>query len=166
MKKKYIEQGYISGTHGVRGEIKMQVWCDGISGFLKIKTLYLDENGVKSYKVSSSRGSKSAAVVKLEGVDTVEDAAKLKGKTVYVDRNELDIPENRILVCDLIGLPVKDADSGKVYGTLSSVEEYPASDIYMVQTESSVVQVPDVPQFIKRLTDEAIYITPVKGMFE
>ena len=166
MKKKYIEQGYISGTHGVRGEIKMQVWCDDISDFLKIKTLYFDEKGEKPYKITSSHGSKTAAVVKLGGIDTVEDAAKLKGRIVYVDRNELDIPEDRILVCDLIGLPVKDADSGKVYGTLSSVEEYPASDIYMVQTESGVVQVPDVPQFIKRLTDEAIYITPVKGMFE
>ena len=166
MKKKYIEQGYISGTHGVRGEIKMQVWCDDISDFLKIKTLYFDENGEKSYKITSSHGSKTAAVVKLGGVDTVEDAAKLKGKTVFVDREELHIPDDRILICDLIGLPVIDAENGKIYGELSSVEEYPASDIYMVKTEGGVVQVPDVPQFIKRLTDEAIYITPVKGMFE
>lgn len=166
MKKKYIEQGYISGTHGVRGEVKMQVWCDDISGFLKIKTLYFDENGVRSYKIASAHGSKSAAVVKLDGVDTVEDAARLKGSTVYVDRNELKIPDDRILICDLIGLPVIDAENGTVYGTLSSVEEYPASDIYMVKTEKGTVQVPDVPQFIKKLTEEAVYITPVQGMFE
>ena len=129
MKKKYIEQGYVSGTHGVRGEVKMVVWCDDISDFTRIKTLYADENGTKSYGVQSSRGSKNAAVVKLDGVDTVEDAARLKGTVFYVDRADLRIPEGRILISDLIGLPVIDADDGSQYGVLESVEEYPASDI-------------------------------------
>lgn len=166
MKKKYIEQGYVSGTHGVRGEVKMVVWCDDISGFTRIKTLYSDENGEKKYTVTSSRGSKSSAVVKLDGIDTVEDAARLKGTTFYVDRADLDIPEDRILISDLIGLPVLDADDGTRYGILESVEEYPASDIYMVRTESGIAQVPDVPQFVKKLTEDAIYIKPIEGMFE
>ena len=166
MKQKFIEQGYISATHGVHGEVKLVVWCNDINGFFKLKKLYLDAYGNKTLQIRSSHGSKNGAVVKFDGVDTVEAAAVLKGKTVYVDRDDLDLPENKILVCDLIGLPVVDADSGKVYGTLSSVEEYPASDIYMVKTESGTVQVPDVPQFIKKLTEEAIYITPIQGMFE
>ncbi|MBQ7700268.1 MAG: 16S rRNA processing protein RimM [Clostridia bacterium] len=166
MKQKYIEQGYISGTHGVRGEVKLVVWCDDTEDFFKLKSLYLDGEGKKKLEILSSHGSKNGAVVKFAGVDTVEDAARLKGITVYVDRADLHIPEDRILICDLIGLPVVDADSGKIYGTLGSVEEYPASDIYMVKTENGTVQVPDVPQFIKKLTDEAIYITPIKGMFE
>ena len=166
MKQKFIEQGYISATHGVRGEVKLVVWCSDINGFFKLKKLYLDANGNKKLEIVSSHGSKNGAVVKFAGVDTVEAAAALKGKTVYVDRDDLDLPEGKILICDLIGLPVIDADSGRIYGTLSSVEEYPASDIYMVKTEKGVVQVPDVPQFIKKLTDEAIYIMPIQGMFE
>ncbi len=166
MKKRFIEQGYISATHGVRGEVKLVVWCDDMNGFFKLKSLYLDGEGKKKFDILSSHGNKNGAVVKFAGIDSVEDAARLKGSTVYVDRADLRIPEDRILICDLIGLPVIDADNGTVYGTLGSVEEYPASDIYMVNTENGVVQVPDVPQFIKKLTDEAIYITPIKGMFE
>lgn len=166
MKSRFIEQGYISGAHGVKGEVKMKVWCDDISGFLKLKKLYGDKDGKKVFDVVSSHGSKDAAVVKINGVDTVEDAAKLKGATVYVDRADLNIPDGRMLICDIIGLPVIDADSGKVYGEVSSVEEYPASDIYFVKTDKGEVQVPDVPQFIKKLTDEAVYINPIKGMFE
>ena len=166
MKQKFIEQGYISATHGVRGEVKLVVWCDDMADFFRLKKLYLDSEGNKKYDIQSSHGSKNGAVVKFAGVDTVEDAARLKGGTVYVDRDDLDIPDDRILICDLIGLPAIDADSGKIYGTLLSVEEYPASDIYMVKTETGVVQVPDVPQFIKKLTDTAIYITPIQGMFE
>ena len=166
MKQKFIEQGYISATHGVRGEVKLIVWCDDMNGFFKLKSLYLDGEGKKKFDILSSHGNKNGAVVKFAGIDSVEDAARLKGSTVYVDRADLHIPEDRILICDLIGLPVIDADNGTVYGTLGSVEEYPASDIYMVNTENGVVQVPDVPQFIKKLTDEAIYITPIKGMFE
>ena len=166
LKKKYIAQGYVSGTHGVRGEVKMVVWCDDISAFTRIKTLYADENGTKKYVVQASRGSKNAAVVKLEGTDTAEDAAKLKGTTFYVDRDELCRPADRILICDLIGLPVLDADDGRRYGVLESVEEFPSSDIYFVKTENGTVQVPDVPQFIKKLTEDAIYIKPIEGMFE
>lgn len=166
MKSRFIEQGYISGTHGVRGEVKMNVWCSDTADFLKIKKLYGDGEGKRVFNIVSSHGSKTAAVVKIEGVDTVEDAAKLKGTTVYVDRGDLKIPEDRILICDIIGLPVIDADNGKIYGQVSSVEEYPASDIYFVKTEKGTVQVPDVPQFIKKLTEDAVYITPIKGMFE
>ena len=166
MKQKFIEQGYISATHGVRGEVKLVVWCDDINEFFKLKSLYLDSEGKKRFEIRSSHGGKNGAVVKFAGVDTVEDAARLKGGTVYVDRADLHIPDDRILICDLIGLSVIDADNGTVYGTLSSIEEYPASDIYMVKTEKGIVQVPDVPQFIKKLTDEAIYITPIQGMFE
>ena len=166
LKQKYIEQGYISATHGVRGEVKLVVWCDDMSGFFKLKKLYLDVEGNRKYDIQSGHGSKNGAVVKFAGVDTVEDAARLKGSTVYVDREDLHIPDDRILICDLIGLPVIDAENGTVYGTLGSVEEYPASDIYMVKTEKGVVQVPDVPQFIKKLTEEAVYITPIQGMFE
>ena len=153
-------------THGVRGEVKLELWCGEPSSFYKIKKLYLDCNGEKSLNVTSSHGSKNTAVVKFEGVDTVEAAAALKGKTVYVDREDLHLPKNKILICDLIGLPVIDAENGRVYGTLEAIEEYPASDIYFVKTEKGTVQVPDVPHFIKKLTDEAIFITPIEGMFE
>ncbi len=166
MKKKYIEQGFVRMTHGVRGEVKLELWCGDQSSFYKIKKLYLDENGEKYLTVASSHGSKNTAVVKFEGVDSVEAAAALKGKTVYVDREDLHLPKNKILICDLIGLPVLDAETGKVYGTLEDIQEYPASDIYFVKTDKGVVQVPDVPQFIKKLTEEAVYITPVGGMFE
>lgn len=166
LKQRFIEQGYISATHGVRGEVKLVVWCDDMNEFFKLKNLYLDVDGKKKFEIQSSHGSKNGAVVKFSEIDTVEDAARLKGSTVYVDRNDLKIPDDRILICDLIGLPVIDADNGTIYGTLSSVEEYPASDIYMVQTKKGIVQVPDVPQFIKKLTDEAVYITPIQGMFE
>lgn len=166
MKSKYIEQGYISGAHGVHGEVKMRVWSGSMDGFRRIKTLYADSEGKRGFAVKSVRGSLSSAAVKLEGVDTPEEAAKLRGLTLYVDRDELDIPADRILVCDIVGLPVVDAQSGKVYGTVGSIEEYPASDIYMVETENGTVQVPDVPQFIKKITDDAVFITPLDGMFE
>jgi len=166
LKSKYIEQGYISGAHGVHGEVKMRVWSGSMDGFRKIKTLYADSEGKRGFAVKSVRGSLSSAAVKLEGVDTPEEAAKLRGLTLYVDRADLDIPEDRILISDLIGLPVLDADDGTRYGILESVEEYPASDIYMVRTESGIAQVPDVPQFVKKLTEDAIYIKPIEGMFE
>lgn len=165
-KIRYIEQGKILSTHGVRGELKLEVWCDGFSDFSSLKNLYLSASGAECHKLVSVKGGGKYAVVKLSGVDTVEDAAKLKSRLVYADRSELNVPAGKFLICDLIGLPVIDADTGAVYGTLTDVMNCPASDVYVVQTPNGEAQVPDVPQFIKRLSDDGIFITPIKGMFE
>ena len=48
MIKDYLEIGQIVGTHGVRGELRVQPWCDSPEFFKKFKTLYYDAHGEKS----------------------------------------------------------------------------------------------------------------------
>lgn len=170
-KKEFIEQGRITNTHGVKGEVKLEYWCDSEKDAARIKTVFLDPEGKKSLECEySGKPYKGKGGVlfycKFKGVDSVEDAARLKGKSVYVRRSDLNIPEGRFLICDLIGSPVVDSETGKLYGTLEEVMPCPAADVYVVRTEKGAVQVPDVPEFIKKIDNEAIYISPIKGMFE
>lgn len=72
MIKDYLEIGQIVGTHGVRGELRVQPWCDSPEFFKKFKTLYYDAHGEKSAGVVGARAHGNIALLRLDGCDTVE----------------------------------------------------------------------------------------------
>ena len=72
--------------HGVRGEMRFDVWCDGADFLKKIKTLYLDADGKRAVGVVSVRPHKNAALLKLDGVLTIEEAEKYRGSCILTER--------------------------------------------------------------------------------
>ncbi|MFU2362913.1 MAG: ribosome maturation factor RimM, partial [Clostridiales bacterium] len=77
--KQFLEVGKLNNTHGIKGELKMQLWCDDINYLKQFKTLYFDDNGQKSVNVLSVRPQKNLAIIKLKGIDTIEQAEEIKG---------------------------------------------------------------------------------------
>ena len=164
-KKAYLEIAKIINTHGVRGAVKLDPWCDGPQVFKKLKHLYL-ENG-KEFEVSEVKTVGAFVVCSLSGVSTVEDAIKLKNKILFAKREEIPLPKGSHFICDLIGLPVKDAASGEVYGTLTEITQPATQEIYEITTTAGkTVLMPAVPQFIDHIDEDAIYITPIGGFFD
>ncbi len=109
MKKQYLESGKIVTTHGVRGEVRVQPWCDTPDFLTQFACLYLDARGSQARVVERARVHKNIVIVKFEGVENVEDAASLRGKTVYIDRADVELEEGECFVQDLIGCTVRDA---------------------------------------------------------
>lgn len=165
-KKAYLEIAKIINTHGVRGAVKLDPWCDTPETLKKIKKLYL-ENGT-IFDVSNVKMINGGFVVlSLSGVETVEDAVKLKNKILLAKREDIPLAEGAHFICDLIGMPVKDAETGKLYGTLLEVTQPALQELYVVKTESgNTVMVPNVPAFVHHIDDEAIYMTPIGGFFD
>ncbi len=165
-KKAYLEIAKIINTHGVRGAVKLDPWCDSPLMLKKIKKLYL-ENGTE-FDVSDVKMIGAGFVVlSLSGITTVEDAIKLKNKILLAKREDIPIEEGAHFICDLIGMPVVDAETGKLYGTLSDVIQPALQEIYVVKTASGAsVMLPNVPAFVSGIDDEAIRITPIEGFFD
>ena len=78
MLKQYLEVGKIVGTHGVRGEMRVECWANSPDFLRKFKKLYLDE-GQKALSVTC-RPHKNIALVTAKGVDSIEAADALRGK--------------------------------------------------------------------------------------
>ena len=120
MKKQFLEAGRIVGTHGVRGEMRVEPWCDSAEFLKKLKRLYFDEGRADAGLVAS-RVHKSFLLVRLEGVENATQADLYRGRVLYLDRNDVRLPENRYFVSDLIGLSVDemiartDVDGGKLF---------------------------------------------------
>lgn len=161
----YIEIGRINNTHGIRGEMKVEIWADDINEFLSLTSIY-NENG-EEIKIESSRRADRFAVVKFAGISNPEDGAKLKGKHIYAKRSDLTLPDGRYYICDLIGLPVYDVETNEKIGVICDILEKPASFVYTVKTEKGEFMVPDVDEFIKKVDIyNGMYIKVIDGLID
>ncbi len=169
MIKEYLEIGKITSTHGIKGECKAEPWCDSPEFMAKFKTLYFDKKGEKPLKVKV-RPNGHMVLVKIEGVETVEEANKLRGKILYMKRSDAKIPKGHYFIVELIGCKVIDADNEeKIYGTLTDVSETGANDVWHITNEEGKeFLIPAIPSVVIETDVEIgiIKIRPLRGIFE
>lgn len=165
--KKYIECGKIINTHGCKGCVKVDPWCDSpeiLAGFKRI----FAKSGEEYHKYNVKKASifKRYVLLELAEINDMDSAIAMKNTVIYADREDFCLEDGEYFIADIIGCDVIDADSGRVYGTLSDVVNRGASDLYVVKTESGDVLVPVVDEFLDRVeVGKAVYIRPIDGMF-
>ncbi len=169
MRKQYLEMGKITKTQGLKGEVRMQYYCDSPDLLEEFDLLYMGKEKTE-VRLEKSRYLKSdVAVIKLEGINTPEDAQKLIGKMLYINRDDVELPEDVWFIQDIIGLEVVDNDNGTVYGKVDEIYQNGGADVYSIKTaEGKQLMFPAIPQvLIKTDIDEGkIYIKPLEGLFE
>ena len=102
----------------------------------------------------------------LSGIESREDAFAYRGRVLYLHRSDIPLARGAVLLADIIGLPVIDADSGRVYGRVKDVTDSPASRLYVIDTPAGEVLLPGVKEFVKKVdTESGVYITPIPGFF-
>ena len=140
MKLQFLEAGQIVTTHGVHGEMKVLPWADGPDFLLEFNRVRIDG---KDYKVESCRIQKSCNLLKLQGIDTMEAAQAMHGKTLLIYREDAD--PDIIFAAELIGMDVfhNDEQIGKIVDVL----DYPGNKVYVVKGENEYM-IPAVKAFI------------------
>lgn len=160
-KREYIEAGRITNTHGVAGEVKIEVWLDSPEFLKKFKRVFQDG---RELKIVSARVHKGFLITGFEGVEDINAAMALKGKTIEILRKDAKLPKGAYFLQDIIGAKVVD-EEGREIGVLTEVMERPASNIYVVKGETEHM-IPVVPEFIMSTDPEAGVITVrlIEGM--
>lgn len=168
MLKQYLEAGKVVGTHGLRGELRVEPWCDSAAFLCGLKTLYWHE-GEQAVKVHSARVHKNIALLLLDGIDSVEKADALRGKLMYLNRADCHLEENRYFIQDMIDMEVSDADNGRVYGKLTDVLKTGANDVYQItDADGKEFLIPVIPDVIIHTDIQAgkLLIRPLGGIFD
>ncbi|MBQ2676441.1 MAG: ribosome maturation factor RimM [Clostridia bacterium] len=167
MIKKFLETGKIVGTHGIRGEMRVQPWCDTPQFLTKFKRLYLDDKGT-ALNIKSSRVHGNIVLVLAEGVNSIEDAEKLRGKVLFISREDAQIKEGAYFIQELIGCTVFDADTDAVLGELCDVSETGANDVWHIKNSGKEYLVPAIKDVVVSVDveNEKIVIRPLKGIFD
>ena len=140
MKLQFVEAGEIVTTHGVKGEVKVLPWVDSPDILCEFDRCRIDG---REYDMESVRIQKTCNLVKLKGVDTMEAAQALRGKTVELYREDID--DEVIFAAELIGVEV--FCDGELLGKITDVLDYPGNSVYVVKGEHEYM-IPAVKEFI------------------
>lgn len=167
---KYLELGKIVSTHGVRGELRVQHWCDSPDFFKSFKTVYLGKNGSEPMTVLGARPHGNIMLLTLEGIDDLDKANTLRGKTIYVRREDAPLEEGHYFIAELIGCKVVDADdTAHEYGVVRDVLNTGASDIWQIKgKDGREYLLPSVPGIVEKVEveNDIAYVRPIKGIFD
>ena len=166
MLKKYLEIGQIVGTHGIKGEVRINPWCDSPEFLTGFKKLYKDE-GRSHFEVTSLRVHHNIVLESLEGID-----GKRRGETPrhrFVHRqDDAEIPEGSYFIQDLIGCAVTDVDTGENLGVLSDVSKTGANDVWHIKRGNKEYLIPAIDEVVIEtdVENKSIKIRPLKGIFD
>jgi 16S rRNA processing protein RimM len=167
MKTEFLECGKICNTHGVRGGVRIEPWCDSPRVLASRKKVFLFEGGeYRSLTVKAASVRGSMVIMSFAEVETMEAAQGMKNKILYLHRDDIPVAKGAVLIADMIGLPVINIDTGRVYGRLSEVNEGVCNKLYTVKCPSGDVLLPGIPEFVKEIdTERGIFIRPIPGFF-
>jgi len=151
---KKIKIGKIVNQKGLKGEMKIYPYTDYPERFEEISVFYVDE---KAYQIDKVSYVKKMPVVKLAGIDTVEEAMALKNKDIYIEKSDIrELDEDEYLIIDLIGLDVY-SDNEKI-GVIKDVMTHTAQHIFVVKTNDREIMIPVVEAFVKEVNVKEGYV--------
>ena len=145
--------GVITGTHGIKGYIKVFPFTDDVMIFKSIKSLYVELNNqptdklnkLKEFEIRDVKYVKKYALLKLDGIDTMDEAMSLKGFKVKVsDEFVRPLEKDEYFARDLYGMDVV-TDTGEMLGEITDILFTGANDVYVVGKE---LMIPAIKQCI------------------
>lgn len=168
--KDYISIGKILNFHGVQGEAKVG-YSKNQADFLKsLKSAYIYfENEYKSFKIKSVKFNNKFAIIKFEGINSINDILIYKNCLIYVPQNEFEetLEDGEYLIDDLIGLDVYSKD--KKIGVVVGVTSNGANDLLSVRGLSKKISlVPFVDAIVPEvdLKNKKVIINEIQGLIE
>ena len=158
MKLQFVEAGEIVSTHGVRGEVKVLPWLDCPEMLCEFDRCRI---AGKDYKIEQCRVQKTCNLVKLTGIDTMEAAQLMRGKTVELYRDDID--DEVIFAAELIGVEV--FCDGEQIGKIVDVLDYPGNSVYVVKGKHEYM-IPAVSAFIldTNMAENTMQVKLIEGM--
>ena len=159
--EEYFEIGQIVNTSGLKGEIKIKPFTDDITKFNSFKTIYISiKKELKEFKIEQVRFSKNMVFLKLEGIDSVEEAENYRNLYLKIKRNkEEKLEKDSYYIIDIIGCKVY-TDEQKELGEIIDVFSTGSNDVYVVKDElGKQILLPAIKDVIKNVDIEGKVIT-------
>ena len=151
--KEYFEIGQIVNTSGLKDILKIKPFTDDIKKFSNLKTIYIKtKSGLTEFKIEQVRYVKNMVMLKLAGIDTVEEAEKYRNLYIKILRDqEEELEEGSYYVVDILGCKV-NTDANQELGKIVDVFQTGSNDVYVVKDEQGKqILLPAIKQVIKNV---------------
>ena len=168
---KYISVGKILNFHGIKGEAKVGFTKNQEDFFCSLNKVFVKiGHDYKPLNIETIRLHKNYALVKFEGINSINDLMEFKGAFLYVEEETIreNLEEDEFLIDELVSLEVFDQNNKKV-GFVVGVSNNGASDLLSVKTNSKkIVLIPFVKAIVTDVSikDKKIMINNIEGLIE
>lgn len=163
----YLKVGKIVSTQGLKGEVRVYTFADDIKRFDDLKEFYLEKK--EKFEVERVRYKGNMVIMKIKGIDVIEDTQRLMNKFMYVSReNSRELDEDEYFISDMIGIKAYTV-SGEYIGVLDDVLQYSANDVYVIKNdEGKEFLIPALYKFVPTIdmNERKMIIDPIKGMID
>ena len=130
---KYLVIGEVLKPWGFQGQIKIKILTDFPKHLAKLETIYLGDKA-RAIQVERARLHSGYALFKLQGIDSEQAAAKLRGEIVRIAiEDAVPLAEGQYYHHQIIGLQVMTAARGESLGSVEEILETGANDVYLVR---------------------------------
>ena len=161
---KYIEIGKIVNTYGIKGQLKIDPYTDNIKRFEKLKKIYINE---KEYLIENVKYIKNIVILKLQGINTIEQAEEYRNLYMYIDRKDaIKLPKDTYFIRDLIGIEVYTNDGEKL-GIIDDIFKTGSNDVYVVRNSlGKQILLPAISSVIEKidLENKKVTVNLIKGL--
>ena len=166
--EKYLELGQIVNVKGLKGEVKVNSFSENSSRFESLSKVFLKIKGeIKQFEIERVGYSKNQVIIKFVGINTIEEAEKLRNSYILIDRDSLEkLPEGVYYIADLIGLDVF-TDNGDYLGKVDDIYNTGSNDIYVVKNDLGQSKLlPGIEEVIKNidLKSGKIIVNLIEGL--
>lgn len=144
--QKLLEIGKIVRTHGIKGAVKVISYLDDVN-FSIFKHVFIGENLLEANIIHVMKLNNDAFSIKIDIIDSIDEAEKFRNKLIYIDRNEYAEFKDKVYLNDLIGKPVLNEHHEKI-GELIDFDDYGASVILQIKTGIVTYSLPFVDDII------------------
>ena len=167
MRQAFLEAGMVRNTHALKGEVKFEVWLDDGSALRPGLSLFTSPEAGKTVKIASVRRQGDLFLLLFEGICDVDAASALKGRTLYIRREDADPTGERIFFSDLFGLPLVEDGDGTVYGIVKDVTDRGSGYLLLIKLpDGREAYFPMVKEFLVKLDPEKeVRVRAPKGLF-
>jgi 16S rRNA processing protein RimM len=164
-----VPLGEIVATHGLDGWLKLNPFNPNSSALSTGVEVCLEKSGQQSlHQLESSKPHKRQFLIKLRGVDSINDAQRLIGSTLLISDETLDpLEPGQYYHYQVIGFAVVDlngAEVGTITGTLSTA----GGELYMVRGADKEHLIPAVKEIIEKVDfdDRKVIVNLPQGLLD
>ena len=166
--EEYFEIGQIVNTNGLKGVVKVKPFTDDIKEFETFESIYVQKKAeLVAFKIESVRYAKNMVFLKLYGINTIEEAEKLRNLYIKVERDALpELEEDSYYVVDLLECEVETVD-GEALGKMDDIFNTGSNDVYVVKNEEGKqVLLPAIKEVIKNvdIPNKKIIVKLMEGL--
>jgi len=170
MEKNLFPIGRVLKPHGVKGKMKVEYFGEDLHRFFSYREVFIegDKGRPESYEILEASPHPPRLILRLKGIEKIEEAEPMIGKTILVEKEALpELEEGEYYWIDLMGIEVETRE-GKRIGKVKEIFSTGAHDVYVVEGKRGEIFLPAIEDVIQSidLKKRVMKVVRMEGLWE